>query len=362
MLEALDGIENRDALLNPDGSEAAWPKADVIVGNPPFLGGKKMRAGLGDEAVQRLFAAYRGRVPAEADFVCYWIEKAWRAVGDTGRRAGLVATNSVRGGASRRVLEPIAAAGSLHEAWADEPWVLEGAAVRVSMLGFGEGFGGYRLDGAEVPRINADLTAAGTDLTQAKRLKENAGVAFMGDTKGGAFDIPGDLARQWLRAPLNPNGRPNSDVLKPWRNAMDITRRSADKWIIDFGSTMSEHSAALYEIPFEHVKINVKSARILNKRESYRVHWWRHVEARSRFKNEKLSLSRYLCTPRVARHRIFLWLDSVTIPDSRIFAFVRADDLFFGILGSRLRTHCQSQKMTVAAMQMAEKKVWAHRS
>ncbi|WP_448673821.1 DNA methyltransferase [Pseudoxanthomonas mexicana] len=35
ILKPLDGIENRDALLNEDGSEAEWPKADVIVGNPP---------------------------------------------------------------------------------------------------------------------------------------------------------------------------------------------------------------------------------------------------------------------------------------------------------------------------------------
>ncbi len=335
VLEALDGIENRDALLNPDGSEAAWPKADVIVGNPPFLGGKKMRAGLGDEAVQRLFAAYRGRVPAEADFVCYWIEKAWRAVGDTGRRAGLVATNSVRGGASRRVLEPIAAAGSLHEAWADEPWVLEGAAVRVSMLGFGEGFGGYRLDGAEVPRINSDLTAAGTDLTQAKRLKENAGVAFMGDTKGGAFDIPGDLARQWLKAPLNPNGRPNSDVLKPWRNAMDITRRSADKWIIDFGWLMTEEEASLYEGPFRHVLINVQPERVQNNREAYRLNWWRHVEPRQGLWRALQKSKRYLVTPTVAKHRLFAYQDAKVCPDHQLIAVLRGDEATFGILQSR---------------------------
>ena len=196
VLHALDGIENRDALLNPDGSEAEWPDADAIVGNPPFLGGKRLRDGLGDTTVERLFKTYRGRVPAEADFVCYWVEKAWRVVAVGGdRRAGLVTTNSIRGGANRRVLEPIAAAGALREAWADEPWVLDGAAVRVSMIGFGQGFSELRLDGVPVDQINPDLSGSGIDLTRAARLKENAGVAFMGDTKGGAFDIPGDLAR-----------------------------------------------------------------------------------------------------------------------------------------------------------------------
>ena len=90
------------------------------------------------------------------------------------------------------------------------------------------------------------------------RVPANIGVAFMGDTKSGPFDVPGDLAREWLRLPANPNGRPNADVLKPWVNGMDVTRRSADKWIIDFGWEMSEAEAALYEAPLrstskEHV-------------------------------------------------------------------------------------------------------------
>ena len=61
----------------------------------------------------------------------------------------------------------------------------------------------------------------------------------MGDTKGGAFDIDGRIARAWLCEPLNANGRPNSDVLKPWVNGLDLTRRRRDMWIIDFGWTMS---------------------------------------------------------------------------------------------------------------------------
>ena len=50
-------------------------------------------------------------------------------------------------------------------------------------------------------------TIAGIDLTGVRRLPENAGVAFMADTKGGPFDVPGDQAREWLRLPANPNGR-----------------------------------------------------------------------------------------------------------------------------------------------------------
>ncbi len=136
ILDTLDAIKCRDALLKADGSEAEWPAADVIVGNPPFLGGKRLRDGLGDEMVERLFAAYKGKVPAEADFVCYWLFKAWTAVVlKSSLRAGLVTTNSIRGGANRLLLAKIENAGFLYDAWSDEAWTLAGAAVRVSMLG-----------------------------------------------------------------------------------------------------------------------------------------------------------------------------------------------------------------------------------
>ena len=337
VLSTLDQIENRDALLNPDGSEAEWPPADAIIGNPPFLGGKRMRENLGDAAVERLFSAYRGRVPAEADLVAYWVEKAWRAIqAGQAARAGLVATNSIRGGANRRVLDPICDAEAMWEAWADEPWVLEGAAVRVSMLGFGAGFTERRMDGRVAAQINSDLTSAAFDLTKAARLKENAGVAFMGDTKGGAFDIPGELAREWLRLPLNPNGRPNSDVLKPWRNGMDVTRRPADKWIIDFGWQMSEAEAALYEAPFRHLLLHVKPERERNNREAYRLNWWRHVEPRPSMWNKLEGHPRYLATPTVSKHRFFVGLPTAVCPDHQLIVVADDGEVIFGVLQSRM--------------------------
>ena len=77
-----------------------------MIGNPPFLGGKLLIGGLGEDYVSRMFAAWRGRVPREADLVCYWFVKAGEHVRmDKAQRVGLVATNSIRGGANRRALE-----------------------------------------------------------------------------------------------------------------------------------------------------------------------------------------------------------------------------------------------------------------
>ena len=106
ILKPLDSIECRDAILAEDDTEPAWPEVDVVIGNPPFLGGKLLITHLGEDYVSRMFRTYAGRVPAEADLVCYWFEKAGRQIAaGRARRAGLVATNCIRGGANRRALE-----------------------------------------------------------------------------------------------------------------------------------------------------------------------------------------------------------------------------------------------------------------
>ncbi|MCY3762912.1 MAG: class I SAM-dependent DNA methyltransferase, partial [Gemmatimonadetes bacterium] len=344
ILKPLDTIECRDAILSPEGGEPEWPQADVMIGNPPFLGGKLLNAHLGEEYVGSIFGVYDGRVPAEADLVCYWFVKAgYHLAAGKARRAGLVSTNSIRGGANRRALQTAIDGRPIFEAWSDEPWVIDGAAVRVSLICFSrpedEPAPERRLDGQPVDEVHADLTArrggSGVDLTEAQRLHRNMGVAFMGDTKGGPFDVPGEQAREWLRQPTNPNGGPNSDVLGPWMNGMDVTRRPADKWIVDFGSSMVREEAALYEAPFQHAVEHVYPMRQRNRREGYRTYWWRHVEPRPGMWEALDGLSRYIVTPTVAKHRLFAWLDARVCPDHQLIVIARDDDTTFGILHSR---------------------------
>ena len=344
ILKPLNTIECRDAILTADNAEPEWPAADVVIGNPPFLGGKLLITHLGEDYVSRMFATYAGRVPAEADLVCYWFEKAGRQI-TTGKtaRAGLVATNSIRGGANRRALQAATDTRRIFEAWSDEPWVIDGAAVRVSLVCFSrvddDVVSGARLNGQPVDEIYTDLTArrdgAGVDLTGVRRLLENAGVAFMGDTKGGPFDVTGDQAREWLRLPANPNGRTNADVLKPWVNGMDLTRRPSGKWVVDFGWTMSAVEAALYEEPFRWVKERVYPMRQRNRLEAHRECWWRHVRSRPDMWGALSGCSRYIATPTVAKHRLFVWYDARICPDHQLIVVAREDDTTFGILHSR---------------------------
>ncbi|MGJ0486789.1 MAG: class I SAM-dependent DNA methyltransferase [Methylomicrobium sp.] len=371
ILSSLDGIAHRDALLNADGSEAEWPEADVILGNPPFLGGSKKRGELGDAYFDALARAFpKARVPGGADLVCYWFDKARQQIqsGRT-RAAGLVATNSIRGGSNRVVLENICASMPIFEAWPDEDWFDAGTAVRVSLVCFGHPLNPAGLENGSVIRqymddgtdvevklrlapspacflagqpvklIHADLTAGdgevSLDLTKAKPLQENAGVSFEGTKKYGDFDIPGEQARQWLKLP-NPHNRPNCEVVKPWANGMDITRRSSDTWIIDFGTTMSEADASLYEIPFHYLHEHVKPEREKVRRERTRRNWWIHEEARVSMRAGLAGLSRFIVTPRVAKHRLFVWLNAGVLPDTRLNIIARSDDTTFGILHSRL--------------------------
>jgi type II restriction/modification system DNA methylase subunit YeeA len=208
ILEKLTNIEHGDAILRYDAEgkpyEPEWPKAEFIIGNPPFLGDKKMKRELNTPAhphyVEDLRLIYEGRVPGGADLVCYWYEKSRQYIEERrAQRGGLLATNSIRQGANRFVLDRVIASGSIFMAWSDRPWLLDGAAVRVSMVGFDDGSDNeHLLDGVSVVDIHADLSA-GDSFVSASPLLENARLCFLGMMKGGPFDIGADVARKCCR-------------------------------------------------------------------------------------------------------------------------------------------------------------------
>jgi len=342
VLEPLETIRLQDALLDRSDPEhvtdAVWPEADVIIGNPPFLGGKRIRSELGDDYIGDLHRVFAGRLPPFADLVCYFFEKA-RAEIAAGRigRAGLLSTNSIRGGANRQVLERIKTSGDIFMAWDDEPWVLDGAAVRIAIVGFDDGSETIKaLDGHGVLVINPDLTA-GVDLAVASRLIENAGIGFIGDQPTGPFEVPESVAAAWKVMPPNPNGKSNADILRPFTNGADITGRSRRSWIVDCGVGTPQDQASLYEVPFEHVKMLVKPYRATNSNAQLRDTWWLHWRPRPDMRRAIAVLDgvRYLATSAVSRHRVFAWLPTETLASNAVVVFARDDDYFFGVLHSR---------------------------
>jgi len=324
-----------DEVGKPVPERAEWPEADVIIGNPPFLGNKKMIGELGEDYTRALRKAWP-EVPGGVDLVCYWFAKAWAMiVSGRAQRAGLVATNSIRGGANREVLKPIVEHGRIFEAWSDEEWTVEGAAVRVSLVCFAMASqSSSHLDGQEVDAIAADLKPSEGDTEHPRRLPENLGVSFQGPVLVGDFDIDQELAQRWLLTPLNPNGKRNSEVLRPLRNGKDLTTRARRKWVINFGS-MSEDEASLFEEPFEHVQRLVKPVRTHSNDRQRRENWWLLGRSGAAFFAKTEPLQRYLATSQVSKHRFFVWLETVVQPHQTVIAIARDDDTAFGILHSR---------------------------
>jgi type II restriction/modification system DNA methylase subunit YeeA len=359
VLQNLDGFQNEDALLVPhfhnkartlkeaqadehkvDTSlkfytERQWPQCDVLVGNPPFLGDKLMRRELGDSYVEELRRTYGHRIPGQSDLCCYWFEKA-RELIEKGKckRAGLLATQGIRGGANREVLKRIKQTGDIYFAESDRNWVLDGANVHVSMIGFDDGSQKDRkLDAKTVGTINANLTST-TEVGRAVALETNAHIGFIGVAQKAPFDVSGTQALDWL-SQTNPNGKPSSDVLIPICNAIDVTKRPRDVWNVDFGLDMSLDEASRYEAPFEHVRKTVYPLRV-NHREARQTRcWWLFARPCPDMRKALAGLPRFLTTPRVSKFRVLRWLTPEVLCDSAVVAFARSDDYFFGILQSR---------------------------
>lgn len=337
ILEKLTNIEHGDAIMRYDDAgkayEPQWPRADFIIGNPPFLGGKRLRRELGDKYVDDLFALYDGRVPHEVDLVTYWFSKSFTEAKLNQARVGLLATQAIRAGSNRIVLDRIIVEGSIFFAWSNREWTLEGAAVRVSMIGFDDGTETTReLDGVFVSSINADLSA-GDDLTKSEALTENKGIAFQGPVKVGQFEVDPETARRMLMAPLNPNGLSNSEVVIPWIIAKDLSDRPKGMYIVDF-KDRTEAEAALFEMPFEYVRHYVYPSRQENKRQRRKELWWHHGEKNIGMRKALVGLHRYIASPRVSKHRFFVFVPIGTLADSRVVVIARQDAYFLGVLES----------------------------
>ena len=340
LLTPLDTIRQTDAILDltdPEHpAEPEWPAAEFIVGNPPFLGGRLLLTQFGDAYVKALYGLYGKRIPNSSDICCYWLEKA-RALIEMGKcsRAGLLATQGVRFQSNRAVMSRIKETGDIFEAYADMNWVLDGATVHISVVCFDDGSADVRmLDGVVVSNINIDLTA-GTDLTLAKRLQENLDIAFRGIDKIGEFDIDEATAISMM-GQSNPDGRTNRDVIKRWINGKDITERSRDVWAIDFGANLPEAEAALYEAPFEYVKRVVRPTRIKNRMRWRADNWWLHGSPASTMRQKLSSLTQYIATPKVSKHRFFVWLTADMLPSNLVIAIASEDDYMLGVLSSSI--------------------------
>jgi hypothetical protein len=155
----------------------------------------------------------------------------------------------------------------------------------------------------------------------------------MGASPKAPFDIDEDIAKSMLEMPLNINGRPNSDVVRPVASGIDLVQRSRRKWTIDFG-LMGFDEAAKYEVPFEYVKQNVLPIR-QTRRDDFRGQWWQYARPRPEMRAALVGKPRFIATPEVAKYRVYRWMEPKTLCNQQTLVFVREDDYFLGVLHSR---------------------------
>ena len=311
-----------------------WPEVDFIVGNPPFLGNAFLREQLTDAYVDGLYQSYGARVSRGSDLCCYWFEQAREQIAQKKcKRAGLLATQGIRGGANREVLKRIKDTGDIFFAESDRPWVLDGANVHVSMVGFDDGSEKLKqLDGEPVPGVNPDLTAH-ADTTAARLLRANDRICFMGPSPKAPFDISEPTALPMLLDSANAHQVANSDVIRPVESAVDLVQKNRCEWSLDFGSLPFE-SAVRYEKPFAYVKTHIFPLRSANTRQT-NTEWWQYERPRIDMRRALSGLVRFIATPAVSKHRICVWRTPETLCNQGTLVFARADDYSFGVLQSR---------------------------
>lgn len=327
--------------------QAEWPKADFIVGNPPYIGDTAMREALGSGYVDAIRLVHP-ELPPGIDLVMYWWWRgAMRVVSGATLRCGLITTNSIVQQRNRAVVSK-AQDASAEIVWAapDHPWVddADGAAVRVAMTVTASGRPGVALatvseDGTShttrrVAGFNPDLTA-GIDVTStgSQRMLANDGLAFAGfQLYGNGFVLDADEAMSILAAdPIN------GEVIKPYRNGRDFTSRPRGVYVVDF-ALRSEAEARRYPVPFNLVADRVKPVRDSNRRDSLRTGWWRFGYPRVELREAIAGTSRFIVTPETAKHRFFLFVDIAIAPDNMLTIVASSDPFVLGILSSS--PHC----------------------
>ncbi len=338
--------------INPRRAE--WPEADFVVGNPPFIGAKRMKQALGDGYVRALRATWQ-EVPESADYVMYWWEKAAELTrrGNL-RRFGFISTNSLRQTFNRRVLERHMTSEpqlSLVFAVPDHPWVdsSDGAAVRISMTvgQVGELPGTLDQVTAERPgqgegvEVDLDRTDGlihsnlriGVDLTAAEALRANLGVSSPGvKLHGAGFIVTRDQAET-----LGLGRTPGLEGhIRVYLNGRDMTQRPRGMLVIDLFGLTSEDIRARYPDVFQWVFDRVKPEREQNNRAAYRESWWIFGEPRADLRLSLKNVNRYVATPVTSKHRFFSFLDKSTLPDDALIVIALSDSYSLGVLSSRV--------------------------
>jgi hypothetical protein len=363
LLDDYQNIRQQDAVLATGSNlahphPAAWPEAEFIVGNPPFVGASRMRDALGDAYTLALRQAYASQVPDSADLVMFWWQRAAAAV-QAGRaeRFGFITTNSLRQTFNRRVMQPFLDGEqpplALTFAIPDHPWVdsADGAAVRVAFT-VAERAGGAPAGqllrvlsekavegddafevafGSEEGRIQPDLSI-GAELDSVKPLSANAELASRGvQLYGAGFILSESEAEMMLYT--NSGAR---TVIRPYLNGRDFTGNSRGVKVIDFFGLTDLEAIQQFPRLYQHVAERVKPERDRSNEPRVKANWWLHGRTREEMRQAMIGLPRYIATVETAKHRIFQFLDTDVLPDNMLVAIALDNAYQLGVLSSQI--------------------------
>ena len=360
ILKAFKNIQNMDAVLKWDGypmpkvvdgketypnpRRPDWPKADYIVGNPPFVGGKDIRARMGSGYAEALWKAHK-HMNESADFVMYWWDRSAEILlkPKSGlKRFGFVTTNSISQVFQRRVMEAHLNAKkplSLTMTIPDHPWTKvtrDSAAVRIAMTVAQAGKHEGRLmevtseEAVEIDspvilfeerqgKINSDLTV-GVDVASAGQLLGNKGLAI----RGMSFIGTGFVVSRH-EAEMLSGGPEVYPIIRPLLNARDLAQKSRGVYAIDAYSLSSDELRAKYPRVYQHLSTSVKVERdakigTTSDNDEYALRWWTFGKARPELRKALKNIPRFIVAPMTAKHRTFMFCDVETIPDQGLIA------------------------------------------
>jgi hypothetical protein len=331
--------------VNPRPAE--WPEAEFIVGNPPFIGNKRMRDRLGSGYVDALRAAYAD-VAGSTDFVLYWVHRTVSLIISSALvSGGLVTTNSINQALNRSVLarrigaqrEPI----HLSFAIPNHPWVEDGAAVRVAFIAMRRGTsqgvllrtvrespgddGSYVVDfeGCE-GAISAGLRV-GAAVTESIHLRSNSSISHQGVILVGK----GFRLTPFQRTRLPPASRAR---VRPYKIGTDLLYGWEEKYVIDVNDLALDDLRQVPELE-NHLLNYVRPERDQNSDPVFRNEWWRWGRRRPEMMEQISALPRYIASCRTATHRLFSFERAEVVPDAKIIAIGSSDPGLLSILSSR---------------------------
>ncbi|MBS1560738.1 MAG: class I SAM-dependent DNA methyltransferase [Bacteroidetes bacterium] len=336
--------------------QSTWPSADIVIGNPPFIGAKWIKESLGDGYALALRSVYQN-VPESADYVMYWWDKAAELLrNDEIERFGFITTNSIKQVFNRRVIAHHVASDppvSICYAIPDHPWVdaAQGAAVRIAMTVAEAGFKSGILEIVVQEEPNEDGSSStilhrssgmihvdlriGADLNAAHELRSNLDVSNRGVQLFGAGFIVTRLQAAELGL-----GRVQGleNHIREYRNGKDVTARPRDVLVIDLFGLSEDEARIKFPEVYQWVLQRVKPERDQNNRDSRKRNWWLFGETNPKLRRQLSGLEQFVSTAATAKHRVFQLMADTILPDDSLINIASSDSWVLGALMSRI--HC----------------------